>query len=234
MILELLRSPAYVVSTIAFPALFYVIFAIPESRDAHSSNILVASFSCFAVFGVIFLQFGIGVAQERHTSWYQYLRTLPVSPYQLMMARFICALFFAFLAALGIILLSLFFTEVDLVFSEWLQFVGLLHMCAFVFCFMGLALGYWTDEKSSLPIGNLIYLPLSFVGGLWKPPSLLPDILKEISSYLPTRYYGEVMWSFVKGETLVLKDIAPLLAYGCLFALLAYIGFRRDQQVRFK
>jgi ABC-2 type transport system permease protein len=234
MILELLRAPAYVVSTIAFPALFYVIFAIPESKDAFSSNLLVASFSCFSVFGVIFLQFGVGIAQERSKSWYSYIRTLPLESYKLMIARFISALFFSFLATMGIVILALFFTKVDLSFFQWIQFISILHVAGLAFCFMGLALGYWTNEKSSLPIGNLIYLPLSFAGGLWKPPNILPEMLKDISEYLPTRYYGEILWTFVRGDSIKASDIGSLFIYALAFALLAFVGFRRDQGERLR
>lgn len=232
MILELLRAPAYVVSTIAFPALFYVIFAIPESKDMASSNLLLASFSCFSVFGVIFLQFGVGIAQERSKSWYTYLRTLPISPFKLTIARFISAMFFSLLAAMGIIILALCFTHAQLSFSEWIIFILLLHVAGLAFCFMGLALGYWTSEKTSLPIGNLIYLPLSFAGGLWKPPSILPEMLQEISKYLPTRYYGEVLWAFVAKQNIAQKDVMALTIYAIIFALIAYWGFKRDQSFR--
>jgi ABC-2 type transport system permease protein len=151
-----------------------------------------------------------------------------------MLARFLSALFFSFLAAMGIVMLSLFFTEVDLTLWQWIQFVLLLHLAGLVFCFMGLALGYWTDEKSSLPIGNLIYLPLSFAGGLWKPPNILPEMLKDISPYLPTRYYGEILWSFVRGDAIAGDQVFPLIGYGIVFGAFAYFGFRKDQEVRVK
>ena len=231
MILELMRSPAYVVSTIAFPALFYSIFAIPESNDKASSNLLLASFSAFAVFGVIFLQFGVGIAQERTRSWYFYLKTLPVQPYQIMAARFLSALFFSLLASLGIIVLAVLFTKAHMSAFEWMKFLFVLQMAGIVFCFMGLSLGYWSSEKSSLPIGNLIYLPLSFAGGLWKPPNILPSALQDISEYLPTRYYGEVLWAVVKSESIQRNDILFLLMYAMIFAAIAYVGYRRDQGV---
>ncbi|MBC75954.1 MAG: ABC transporter [Halobacteriovoraceae bacterium] len=232
MILELLRAPAYVVATIAFPALFYMIFAVPESNDAASSNMLVASFSCFSVFGVMFLQFGVGVSQERSNTWYLYLKTLPLHSWKLIAARFLSAIFFSLLASLGIILLSLIFTKVNLSLERWIEFIVLLHLAGVIFCFMGLALGLWASEKSSLPIGNLIYLPLSFAGGLWKPPSILPEIVQDASKYLPTRHYGEVMWSFVSNSKVELENISYLLAYMCMFALVSFIGFRKEQSRR--
>jgi ABC-2 type transport system permease protein len=233
MILELLRQPSYVVSTIAFPALFYVIFALPESKDVASSNLLLASFACFAVFGVIFLQFGVGIAQERTKSWYYYLRTLPIGSLHLIAARFLSAIFFSFLAALAIVMISVNFTEVSMTVTEWGSFAFYLLLGGLSFCTMGLALGYWTSEKSSLPVGNLIYLPMTFVGGLWKPPSILPEMLQDVSSFLPTRHYGEMLWAVVRGDSVDINNIVYLFAYSLVFAVIAYWGFNRDVRVRF-
>lgn len=233
MIRELLRQPAYVASTLAFPALFYLIFAVPESKDVASSNFLMASFSGFAIFGVIFLQFGVGLAQERTRSWYHYLRTLPMPSVFMLLARLVSSMAFSLLAAGVIVLLALGLTDAELKFSEWVVFIVGLLLGGLTFSFMGLALGYWASEKSSLPIGNMIYLPLSFAGGLWKPPSILPDRIREISTYLPTRHYGDVLWAAVQGTSVPTSAIQGLLLYGVAFSAIAYWGFRRDHLKRF-
>ncbi|SMF11949.1 ABC transporter permease [Pseudobacteriovorax antillogorgiicola] len=233
MVKELLRQPAYLVSTVAFPSLFYMIFAVPESKDTLAANLLLGSFSAFAVFGVIFLQLGVGVAQERSRSWYLYLRTLPLPGMAFLGARFLSAFFFSVLAALAVILLSLAFTPAELSFLEWLKFLAVLLIGGASFCCMGLALGYWAGEKSCLPIGNLIYLPLTFAGGLWKPPTILPEFVQTISEYLPTRHYGELVWASVLKRDLALNHVIWLAGYALLFGVLTYWGYRRDQQARF-
>jgi ABC-2 type transport system permease protein len=202
MILELFRQPAYIVSTVAFPALFYIIFAIPESKDKTSSNLLLASFSCFANFGVLFLQFGVGIAQERSKSWHLYLRTLPVRSAHLILARFISSYFFALLSLTSLVILATVYTEFSLTLTEWVLFFLAHFLLGLIFCVMGITLGYWFEEKSALPVGNLIYLPLTFAGGLWKPPGVLPESLKTVSEWLPTRHYGEVLWSIVLNQKL--------------------------------
>lgn len=234
MILELLRQPSYVVSTVSIPAIFYIVFALPESRDVASSNLLLASFSCFSVFGVIFLQFGVGVAQERTTSWYYYLKTLPIGGLDLLLARFLSALFFSILSASVLVILALLFTKAAMSPTEWLLFVSFLLIGGISFCPMGLALGYWTTERSSMPVGNMIYLPLSFVGGLWKPPSLLPDLIKDISELLPTRHYGELLWSIVRGDGVPSKNLMILVVYTLLFSVISFVGYRKDYLAKVK
>ena len=232
MCLELMRQPTYLVSTIAFPALFYGIFALPESKDVSSSNFLMASFSGFAVFGVIFLQFGVGMAQDRSRTWNQYLKTLPVSQWSLFLARFVTALLFALLAAAAIALMAVTLTHATLSTTAWLKFTLGLLGGGMAFCFMGLSLGYWASEKSALPVGNLIYLPLTFAGGLWKPPAILPENLQSISVYLPTRIYGEILWATVQSQRVETKYFLGMIAYAGLFALISWAGYRRDTDRR--
>ena len=232
LIIELLRQPTYVVSTITFPALFYVIFALPESKDVYSSNLLLASFSCFAVFGVVFLQFGVSLAQDKNRPWQIYLRTLPLRNIYLLLARFISVGFFSLFAVAVLVVLALAYTEADLTSKNWFLFVGTLILGGMSFSTMGLCLGYFSSEKSSLPLGNLVYLTLTFAGGLWKPPKLLPSMLKDISEWLPTRHYGELLWSVVDNQGVATERIVYLFAYALLFAAVAYYGFQKHKVAR--
>jgi len=58
--LELLRYPAFSVPTLAFPALFFLLFVSP--RTEADPTLLLASFAGFAVLAVAFFQFGVGIA----------------------------------------------------------------------------------------------------------------------------------------------------------------------------
>ena len=228
MSLDLMRQPAYVVSTIAFPVLFYAIFALPESKNQASAQLLMSSFASFAVFGVAFLQFGVGTAQEKSQTWYMYIKSLPVSPGELLLARLMTAIIYSFASAMGVIFLAVNFTPIDMSQHQWIEFVFWLLSGGLSFCIMGLAVGMWASEKSALPIGNLIYLPLSFAGGLWKPPEILPESIRQISPYLPTRHYGELVWASVRSDSIPLKSFAGLLAWTCLFSIIAYLGYRKE------
>lgn len=228
MIFELWRQPAYVVSTVCFPALFYLIFAVPESNNQDAANFLLASFSGFAVFGVFFLQIGVSLAQERSRSWYTFLKLLPIRGWQLFSARLISAMAFAMMAVALLWVLSLWQTEAVLSLKQSIYFILSLLSGSVLFCLMGITLGLWCDERAALPVGNLIYLPLSFAGGLWKPPEILPSSIRQISEILPTRYFGETLWAAVRGEWADASIWWGLVTYFGAFALLAYSGFRRE------
>ena len=54
MVMELLRQPAYVVATLGFPSIFYLIFAVPESKTEFGANLLLGSFSVLQCLGSYF------------------------------------------------------------------------------------------------------------------------------------------------------------------------------------
>jgi len=218
MLKELLRQPAYVISTVGFPSLFFLIFGVPEAIDLQKSRFLVSSFSAFAVFGVVFLQFGTSLAQERSHSWYFFLRTLPVSAWQIFLSRVICATVFSILASILVVFCALAATKLEMTFQQWIRFLSVLWLAGLVFFPMGLVLGSLTSPKSSLPVGNLFYLTLSFAGGLWMPPNILPKVVQDFSKILPTRHYGELLWAVSSGQS-VPKDSVQFLVLFFLVSL---------------
>src|SRR4029453_724557 len=76
--LQHLRAPGYLVPTLAMPGLFYFLF---EGQDTEVGLVtrLMASYAMWAIRGVAFFQFGVGIAEERTTAWERFLRTLPLS-----------------------------------------------------------------------------------------------------------------------------------------------------------
>ena len=103
MTVELLRYPAYLVPTLILPSVFFLFFVSPgPHRDA---SVRMATFAGFAVIGVAFFQFGVGIAIDRASPWETYLRTLPLGPAIRVAARLVSATFFA-CAAAGLLLVT--------------------------------------------------------------------------------------------------------------------------------
>ncbi len=230
MFLVLLRQPAFWVATILFPSLFYLVFAVPESIDIQKSNFLLGSFTSFAFFGVTFLQMGTSMAQERSSSWHQFLRTLPISYSLLVLSKYICMLIFALIAAVLVNIFALIFTPSSLSYSTTFKLYFTLTLGSVAFLPMALTLGFLTNSRSVVPLGNMIYLLLSFMGGMWKPPQILPEIIREISFYLPTRHYSEVVWAVVTTDSIPLKSIMFLFIFCLIFSITASLGIKKGKQ----
>lgn len=246
-VVELLRQPTYVLTTLIFPSMFFWFFGVPNAQDRESARMLMGSFSAFAVLGVVLFQMTVAVAQDRAGHWSLYLRSLPIPSYLFLLAHLTASLLLAGLAVLLVIVTAV--SNCDVGFTAWelAEFVALTLVLGFPFAALGMVLGSVTSPKSSVPVANLVYLPLSFAGGLWIPPNALSSSVQKISEYLPTRFYGEVIWAYVRpAETLTptmlkwgegffieARWLWGLGFYSAIFFILAIFLHRRDVGARF-
>jgi len=155
-------------------------------------------YAAFAVLGVAFYQFGVGIAIERASAWEIYVRTLPVGAAARLAGRSLSALVFGVAAAAIVIATALASTNARPPPAGWPLLVATLLAGSVTFALLGTALGYWASPKGALPIANLLYLVLAYGGGLWTGPGNLPDPVEAESPALPTRAWGDLLWSSVQ------------------------------------
>jgi ABC-2 type transport system permease protein len=232
-LLDLFRSPGYVVPTVGFPAMFFALLALPYARtSAGAADQLTLSYMAFAVIGVALYQFGAGIAAERGRPWERYLRTLPASTAERFAARILAAMVFATLAAAAVALVARLFTPVDLTALQWLQALVYIFAGGIPFVLFGIAIGYRVSARAAVPLATACNLVLAYAGGLWMPPQFLPHALRVVSPYLPTRAFGDLLWS-ITGQAGAAHAALVLLLYAAVFAAVATLGYRRDERVRY-
>jgi ABC-2 type transport system permease protein len=229
----LLRMPAHLMPSLAFPAMLFLVFALPRSHDVETSTMFLVNFSIFAVLAIVLFQFGIGIAGERTSPWEQYVRTLPATAAERMAARTLVALSFALAAVIVMTVLAVTLTHPALTPQSWLSFVGAILIGAVPFSALGIAIGYLTGPRSAIPIANLIYLPISYLGGILTPLSMIPEPLLRLSPFTPTRQYGELVKAVVLGVQPPSWAVFGLIGYTIVFTAIALFAYRRDEGGRF-
>jgi ABC-2 type transport system permease protein len=231
--LQHLRSPGYLLPTLAMPGLFYFLFEGPDT-EVWLVTFLMASYAMWAVLGVAFFQFGTGIAEQRTTPWERYLRTLPLTAGQRLGGRVLSGGLFAAAASAIVIAEAHLINPVSVAADRWLPWLGALAAGGVMVALAGIAMGYWVSPRAATPFATLAWLLLAFLGGLWATPTELSSWAAEISPYLPTRLWGEVTWAAVQGDAASPWDWLGLLAYGVGFAVLALWGYRRDEGASYR
>ncbi len=231
MTMELVRYPAYLVPTLLLPTVFFLFFAAPGSRPAATAR--MATFAGFAVIGVAFFQFGVGIAVDRTSPWEAYLRTLPVGPLVRLAARLLSAVVFACTAGVLLLVTAVAASNASLPPDRWVALSVALLAGTIPFAFLGIALGYWAPAKGALPIANLLYLVLAYAGGLWIRPSGLPHAVRPVSRLLPTRALSDALVATAIGARADWGAWLSLAGFTAVFAGLALAGYRRDEGRRF-
>jgi ABC-2 type transport system permease protein len=211
--------------------MFFLFFVAPRADD---DGVDLAYYAGFAVLGIAFFQFGVGIAAERASPWQLFLRTLPVSAGVRFAARTTSALAFALGSAALLVVVALVTTRVTLTASQWLAFAGALLAGGVPFSLLGIAIGYWTTPRGALPVANLLFLGLAYLGGLLGGARELPPELGDLPRVLPSRLWGELLAASVGLGSWRPLDVLGLAAYATLFAALAAWGYRRDEGERFR
>lgn len=232
-LLELFRQPSFVVTTLIFPSMFLWFLALPNIKTSAAAQMLMGSFAAFAILSVMVFQFAVYVAQERSSPWSLFLRTLPRPEWQSLLVLVASGLVFAIGAVILVFLTTHASVIVELPSKRWFGLIIALFLGGLPFAGMGLLLGLICTPRNVVPVANLVYLPLSFAGGLWIPPQALPPLIQDLSDYLPTRLYAEIVWAAVRGENPKAWDIGVLAIFFVLFFTLAWFFYRRDEGAKF-
>ena len=216
---EFLRQPMYVLSSLVFPAMFFWFFGVPNAKDPAGAMLLMGSFAGFGVLGVVLFQLAVHTSQEQCSPWLTYMKTLPMGTAQFVVAKVGASFVLSLFAAGAVVLVAIQLTPIDVQGFHWFSFVISLLLGGVPFALLGLLIGFLVKGKAVLPVANLLYLPLSFAGGLWLPPSALPKVVQNFSEYLPTRMYGEVIWAVMFNKEIASASVKGLFIYSFIFML---------------
>lgn len=227
-LVELMRLPAFLVPSLAFPLVLFLFFGVPNADSEDSAWALLASFAGFAVLGVMLFQFGVGIASEGDQPWERFVRALRAPAGARLAARLFSALVFALLSLVPLTVVGFAFSEASPTASQGLSTLVVVIIGCVPFGLLGIALGYWLHPRGALPITNLIYLPLAYLGGLFQGNEQGPPDLAGVAHWLPT-YAWDRMIESAAFSSVELSRVPLLALWTVLFAAAAYAGYRRDE-----
>lgn len=225
----LFRQPGFWVPTVLFPAMLYAFFGANSGGGAWASHAM-ASFAVYAVLGVGFFQFGVSVAQDRASPFATWQRSLPGAAGFLWIARILAAMIFVTIAVALVVVLSHVMTDISLPATAWARLGTVCLMATVAATVMGIALGNIASARAAVPLANLIYLPLAYLGGLWVPPMAMPDAINAISVWTPTRAMGELAWAAIDDRAFAVWDLGLLGAWTVAALLIVAVAQMRQRR----
>ncbi len=228
--LRYMRAPGFMLPIMLFPAMFYLLFGVlmAKSNGADAARYLLASYGVFGVMSPGLFGFGVSLALERDGGLLTFKRALPMPPGAYLLGKMLMAM----AAAGGVILLlltmALTLGHVDLTLTQAgaLLVVGMLGVLPF--CALGMFVGTLIKGQGAPGMLQLIYLPMSFMSGLWFPLPMLPKFLQQIALVWPSYHLDMLALAAVgmnkgplSGHVLVLGGFATV------FLLMAARRLRR-------
>ena len=229
--LRTLRMPSFAVPTLAFPAVFYLLFAVvlAGKDSAERSIYMLATYGVFGVIGPALFGFGVGMANEREMGWMTLKRAAPMPMGAYFAGKIAMSLLFGLLVMLVLSALAVFAGGVRMPVTTWLELLVTLMVGTLPFCALGLMIGSAVRAQAAVAFVNLVYMPMSVLSGLWMPITVFPQVLQKFAVVLPPYHLAKLALSIVGvGQANALQVFAILAGYTALFLAIAY----RLQRIR--
>lgn len=229
--LRYLRTPSFLLPTLLFPSVFYLMFGIflGHNNGADAPRYLLAAYSTFGVMAPGLFGFGVSLALERDTGLLMLKRALPMPPAAYLLGKMAMAMVVATLIACLLLAMALFMAHVPLSAMQIMRLLATEIFGVLPFCAMGLFVGTLIKGQGAPGLVNMIYLPMAFLSGLWFPLSIMPKLLQQIAVVWPSYHLNQLALSAVglNGGAAAMPHIAVLLAFTVGFLLLAMRRLRR-------
>jgi ABC-2 type transport system permease protein len=195
--LKLLRTRSFSLATIGFPVMFYILFGIANRNSftggVHIAKYMLGGYACFGLIGAALFGIGVGLANEIAAGWLELKRSSPMPISGYLFAKCTSAVVFGLIIVTILIALATSFGGVSLTPVEALKMLGLTMIGSVCFASMGLLLALLVPANAAPGIVNLIYLPMSFLSGLWMPIRFMPHWLQSVAPALPTYHLAQLM-----------------------------------------
>jgi ABC-2 type transport system permease protein len=197
--LKLMRTKSFSLSTIGFPVMFYLLFGI-ANRNVYAGNVhfakyILGGYACFGLIGASLFAIGVGVASELAAGWLELKRASPMPASAYLFAKCASAVAFGLIIVSVLTVIAVAFGGVSLTFNELIKMLGMTIAGSISFASMGLLLALLVPANAAPAIVNLIYLPMSFLSGLWVPLRFMPHWLQSFAPALPTYHLSQLMLS---------------------------------------
>lgn len=196
-ILRYLRNPGFLLPTLLFPTVFYLMFGVLLGRGGEQARYMLAAYSTFGVMAPGLFGFGVSLALERDGGLLTLKRALPMPPAAYLIGKMAMAMGVAAVIASLLLAIALLVAHVPLSAAQASRLFALEVAGVVPFCALGLLLGTLIKGQGAPGLVNMIYLPMAFLSGLWFPLSIMPAFLRQIAGLWPSYHLNQLALSAV-------------------------------------
>lgn len=223
---RLLRSPSFLIFTIGFPVVFFLIFS---GIYGAGPEVLIMLMTGMAAFGAITASVSTGglVATERSVGWNRQLRLTPLSAWGYLGVKAAVAMLVALPAILLVLVVGA-LLGVGLDPVTWLRVAVAAWLGVLPFAAIGLLIGTLATATSAQGATMVTMLLFSLLGGLFISTDLLPPFMVGIARALPSYWLAELAAGQATGGGIPLEGVAVLAAWFVAAGGLTVLRYRRS------
>jgi len=226
------RKSMFVMSVI-LPIIFFLIFSSmmsgTKTEITYYTRDYMLSMTVFSLTSYAIFSFPIELINEKKQGWTRTLLRTPITPYKYYVVKVIKIIILFMISIFAVFIVGALIKDVNMTVFEWITSYIALLFGATIFLTMGLLLSQYKDVQKVSTIGNILYLSLAMLGGLWFPVAIFPEWLKPIAKATPT-YNIKNLAVGVFSDNYPYESILILSLYGVIFVILS-LWIRKNMEV---
>lgn len=209
------RQAAYFLLSVGMPTAFYLIFSglVADEAPQNFARDYMMSMTAFSMMSTALFSLPTILHTDKVNNWQKVLRHTPVSMVEYYMSKFLSMIVDYLVAIVVVFSVGHFVRHVELPALDWLVAGVLLIVGSVAFVAIGLTLTLLPSMQLSSVVGNILYLGLAVLGGLWMPISMFPEWVQSIGKCLPTYQLMELIKAFLNNGSFNLGAAAYLLVF---------------------
>jgi len=224
------RNREVLIFRLGLPTGVYLILNVAEGDTPPTSpgGRMVAIAALGAV--ISGLAAGPSLGEERANGWLRQLRVTPLRPSAAVAAKIVVAMSFALPSIALVAAAAGMFGDsegIALGGAQWIQLVGLMWIATTPITALGALIGLTFGGEAAQGATTLAFVVLWLLGGIFTPPSQMPDALAAVARTLPSYGVVQVGESVAGGFSLSASAVAVLAAWTVGAGALAALAWRR-------
>jgi ABC-2 type transport system permease protein len=235
---RVLRTPSFLIWTLAFPVAFYLVSYSNPTNNAHAVRTygttwpvhFMVSMCAWTAVSAAFNAGGGRLAAERTNGWTRQLRLTPLPSWAYSAGKVLTGASLALVASLVLALIAGGAARPGLSAGTWVAVILACWLGSLPFAAIGIFLGLTATSSTAQPIMIATTLVLNVLGGLLVPLQAFPQWLRDVATFLPTNRLGDLGWNAVAHRPFNPADAAVLAIYGVVFAALAAWRYGTDSE----
>ena len=149
-----------------------------------------------------------------------------------LVAKCVTAQAFGLIIMCVLTVIGIAFGGVHLSVGEFAEMLGVAALGTVPFAAMGLLIALLVPPQATAGVVNLLYLPMSFLSGLWIPLRMLPKWLQTIAPAMPTYHLSQLMLRVYgyQNHSSVMGHVFGLCGFTLLMLGVSWAVFQRAEQ----
>lgn len=232
---RLLRSWKFLVITVGFPVLFYMLFLRDRPAGeviAHTvawRTYLMVSMCSFGALVAALTAGGARLSNERSSGWARQLRVTPIPSWSYVTTKVAAGMLVVLPVIVLVDLVGLTFGGVHLPLERWLALTALIWATALPFAVLGVLIGFLVHAETAFPIVTGLLFVLGYFGGLFNPVASMPKALQVTAHLLPNFHQAALGFGLLDGRGLSPVHFLVLAGYAAVLSLTVLWKHRHEE-----